>query len=264
MADFSFGIRGIKALMRPADIRRFDIVICASRNEVAMDEINLLKSQREDNIQPCITPEHLRASIARAWTRRPEHVIWAEDAEAGVMEVASKLQRRFGAGDIPVLDVDAKDKVARLSVALATWLNSTDESFETVIVKPEHAIWVGIYLGTIYSAQPAMLDKHTLVASKSENISEIELTQIIEEWNKLNSPEPEHLAEIAILTAESEGIERDVLAAQVGVTPDTVTKLIRRFKEKRFVKSTRRGYFATPRLIKFYRSKYDELINMNP
>jgi hypothetical protein len=263
MADFSFGIRGVKALMRPADIRRFDIVVCASRNEVSMNEINLLKCQREQTIQQCITPEHLSASIARAWTRRPEHIIWAEGAEAMVMDVASRLQRHFGAGDIPVIDVDAKDKVARIAVSLASWLVSTDESFEKVIVKPEHAAWVELYLCTIYSAQPAMLDKHALVASKMEQTSDIELTEIIEEWKKLNSPEPEHLAEMAILIAESEGIERDVLAAQVGVTPDTVTKLIRRFKEKRFVKSTRRGYFATPRLIEFYRNKYDVLVNIS-
>lgn len=216
MADFSFGIRGIKALMRQADIRRFDIVICASRNEVSMNEINLLKSEREQSIQPCITPEHLEASIARAWTRRPKHVVWADGAEAAVMDMASRLQSKFGAGDIPVIDVDAKDKVARLAVSVASWLVSTDESFEKVIVKPEHVAWVGLYLCTIYSAQPAMLDKHALVARKSERISDIELTEIIEEWNKLNSPEPEHLAEMAILIAESEGIERDVLAAQLG------------------------------------------------
>ncbi|MFQ6114436.1 MAG: hypothetical protein ACE5NG_10190, partial [bacterium] len=231
MADFSFGIRGIKALMRPADMRRFDIVVCASRNEVSMNEINLLKSQREQTIQQRIKTEHLRASIARAWTRRPEHVIFQDGAEAAVMEIASKLQRKFGAGDIPVIDVDAKDKVARLAVSLASWLSSTDESFEKVIVKPEHAAWVGLYLCTIYSAQPAMLDKHALVARKTERISDIEVDEVIEEWKKLNSPEPEHLAEMAILIAESEGIERDVLAAQLGVDTSTISRLIKKFKE---------------------------------
>jgi len=262
MADFSFGIRGIKALMRPADVRRFDIAICASRNEVSMEEINLLKFQREQTRKQIITPKHLRASIARAWTRQPEHIIWAEGAEEAVMKVASKLQRQFGAGDIPIIDVDAKDKVARLAVSLASWLVSIDENFEKVIVKPEHALWVGIYLYTIYSAQPAMLDKHALVAGKMEQASDIELSEIIEEWKILNSPEPEHLAEMAILIAESEGIVRDVLAAQVGISPRQISTLIQNFKQHRFVKSTRKGYYATPRLITFYREKYDELSNL--
>ncbi len=146
-----------------------------------------------------------------------------------------------------------------MAVSVASWLVSTDESFENVIVKPEHASWVELYLCRIYSAQPAMLDRHALVAGKTERTSDIELTEILAEWNKLNSPEPAHLAEMVILIAESEGIERDVLAAQIGIEPQTISRLVQRFKKHRFVKSTRKGYYATPRLVEFYRSKQDEL-----
>ena len=259
MASFSFPIRGIKDLMRPADMRRFDIVICAARGEVEVSEVNRLQAERGEIVPHRITPEYLKASIARAWTRRPEHIIWSDGAEAAVMDMATKLQKKYGCGDLPVIDIDAKDKVARGAVAIATMLISTDERFETVIVKPEHAHWIGMYLSGIYSAQAAMLDKHAQVASKMEHIADLELDIILQEWQKLNPPEPEHLAEMAILIAEGEGIERDVLAAQVGVTPQQISTLIQKFKQHRFVKSTRKGYYATPRLVAFYRAKYDEL-----
>jgi hypothetical protein len=262
MSSFSFPIRGIKDLMRPADMRRFDIVICAARGEVEVSEVNRLQAERGEIVPHKITPEHLKSSIARAWTRRPEHVIWADGAEAAVMEMATKLQKRFGCGDIPVIDIDAKDKVARGAVAVATMLNSTDETFEKVIVKEGHAHWIGMYLWDIYSAQAAMLDKHAQVTSKIERIADMELDIILQEWQQLNPPEPEHLAEMAILIAEGEGIERDVLAAQVGVTPQQISTLIQKFKQHRFVKSTRKGYYATPRLVRFYREKYDELSNL--
>ena len=262
MASFSFPIRGIKDLMRPADMRRFDIVVCASRGEVEVDEVNQLQAERGEIVPPRIKKEHLKASIARAWTRRPEHVIWSDGAEAAVMDIATKLQQQFGCGDIPVIDIDAKDKVARGAVAVATMLVSTDETFEPVIVKPGHAHWIGMYLMGLYSAQAAMLDKHAQVAGKMERIANIELDIILQEWQKLNPPEPEHLAEMAILIAEGEGIERDVLAAQVGVTPRQISTLIQKFKQHRFVKSTRKGYYATPRLVAFYRAKYDELSNL--
>ena len=262
MSSFSFPIRGIKDLMRPADMRRFDIVICAARGEVEVSEVNRLQAERGEIVPHKITPEHLKASIARAWTRRPEHIVFSSGAEAAVMDMATKLQKRFGCGDIPVIDIDAKDKVARGAVAVATMLNSTDETFEPVIVKPGHAHWIGMYLMGIYSAQAAMLDKHAQVTGKMERIADMELDTILQEWQQLNPPEPEHLAEMAILIAEGEGIERDVLAAQVGITPQQISTLIQKFKQHRFVKSTRKGYYATPRLVRFYREKYDELSNL--
>ena len=262
MASFSFPVRGIKDLMRPADMRRFDIVVCASRGEVEVDEVNQLQAERGEIVPPRIKKEHLKASIARAWTRNPEHVIWDDGAEAAVMDIATQLQKKFGCGDIPVIDIDAKDKVARGAVAVATMLVSTDETFEPVIVKPGHAHWIGMYLMGLYSAQAAMLDKHAQVAGKMERIANIELDIILQEWQNLNPPEPEHLAEMAILIAEGEGVERDVLAAQVGVTPRQISTLIQKFKQHRFVKSTRKGYYATPRLVAFYRAKYDELSNL--
>jgi hypothetical protein len=258
MASYSFPIRGIKGLMRPADMRRFDIAICAARGEVSIDEVNRLQASRDDTGN-VITPEHLKASIARAWTRRPEHVVWVDSAEAAVMEIATKLQKKLGCGDIPVIDIDAKDKVARGAVALASLLVSTDETFEKVIVKPCHALWIGLYLMTIYSAQAAMLDKHARVAGKAEGISDIEINIILQEWQNLNPPEPEHLAEMVILIAESEGIVRDVLAAQIGVEPQSISRLIKHLKQHNFVRSTQKGYFPTPRLVKFYQEKYDEL-----
>jgi transcriptional regulator with XRE-family HTH domain len=263
MSSFSFPIRGIKDLMRPADMRRFDIVICAARGEVEVDEVNRLQAERGEIEPHRITPEHLKASIARAWTRRPEHVIWADGAEAAVMDIATKLQRRFGCGDIPVIDIDAKDKVARGAVAVATMLNSTDSTFEPIIVKPGHANWIGMYLMGIYSAQAAMLDKHAQVTGKMERIADLETDIILQEWQQLNPPEPEHLAEMAIIIAEGEGIERDVLAAQIGIEPQSISRLIKHFKQHNLVKTTRKGYYATPRLVKFYRAKYDELSKFN-
>ena len=149
--DQMFGIELIKETFQDEDVRRFDFAIISSSSDDKAD-INLRRASSDPAAQ-LITAETLAASIRWAWSRRPEHVVFSDDAVQATYEMARSLTEAYGdARDIPlVLESDIRHKVARIAVAIAALLHSTDESHERVVVTGEHVAAVGDFLISAYA-----------------------------------------------------------------------------------------------------------------
>lgn len=151
MASYSHGIQAVAELIGKAeDISRFDFVVSAAKDEVSMAEINRLIDESEIP-QHTYTSELCKLLVLWAWSRKPEHVVFEPEAVKKVLRGAIAMGKVYSS-QIPLVEgANQRIKLAKLSVAAAARVFSTDETGETVIVKPCHVQFAYDYLNEIYS-----------------------------------------------------------------------------------------------------------------
>jgi hypothetical protein len=120
---------------RPEDIARFDFAQIVSKSDVPLEVINGVQKDAPEN--PVYTSDLCRELLLWAWSRKTDQIVFMPESVDLCLQLSTMLSSQFG-GDLPIVEQnEQRVKVARMSVALATRLFSTDDG-ERVIVKPEH------------------------------------------------------------------------------------------------------------------------------
>lgn len=151
MDQYTYGVQAIQPLVgNPEDIARFDLAMSVASRDVASEEINRDHIESGDNL----FPQDLSSLLVRwVWSRTPEQVVWAKGAEEAVYAAATKLGATYVDSPPLVQAASVRVKVARLAVALAARVFSTDDSYEKIQVRKEH-VWGAVeFLLRIYSME---------------------------------------------------------------------------------------------------------------
>jgi hypothetical protein len=126
-------IRGLAK--NPEDVARFDFALAVASEDVPADEIN---SQKPPRVKHRYTAHLCSQLINWVWSRTMDQVVWENGVENYVLERAQVLGKRY-VPDPPLVQAEnIRIKLARLSVAVAGRLFSTDETGELLIVGREH------------------------------------------------------------------------------------------------------------------------------
>jgi hypothetical protein len=147
MANYTYGVDAVKPLIGNAeDIARFDLAMAVSLYDVASEVIN----------QPVVggelryTAEACHNLLLWVWTRQPEHVKWGKDAERRVLDEATAIGKLY-IEDPPLIQAaNVRIKIARLAVAIAARLFSTDAKFEKVLVTEQHVQTAVKFMNMLY------------------------------------------------------------------------------------------------------------------
>lgn len=133
----------------PEDIARFDLAMSVKADDVP-DE--LLNTPNEINVERAkYTSDLCHDLILWCWSRKPDQVIISKETSDYIRECSMKLGAMY-VGEPPLLQLaNAKDKLARMSVACAARLFSTDETGEKVVVKKEHVKAAADFVHKLYS-----------------------------------------------------------------------------------------------------------------
>jgi hypothetical protein len=258
--DEMFGIELVKQTFKDEDIRRFDLAIISSSSDDKAD-INTRRSMRTRTEQR-ISGAMLSDSIKWAWSRRPEHVVFTDAATDAVYATAMFLVSQYGeARDIPLmLESDARHKVARLAVAVAALLHSTDETHETVIVTAEHIAAVGDYLVEVYGHPNCSFDQYARIRRSEAVLTDADYEAI---WAALRNFKVEgdttlsdDDVQVLLLSFVNHGgvIGRQDLAGEIGKSASWTSKTVGVLKAEKLIrvnKGRAGGYRATPRFTKF-------------
>jgi len=148
MGQYTYGVDALRPLIgNVEDIARFDLAMAVTMHDVPVEEYN---TTYESQSLP-YTSELSHQLLLWCWTRQPDQVIWSPGAESAVLRAASELGKMY-IEDPPLIQAaDVREKIARLSVAIAARLFSTDEAYQNVIVKPEHVATTVKFINHIYS-----------------------------------------------------------------------------------------------------------------
>src|SRR5690606_2237233 len=150
LSSFSYGVQAIQHLIGKAeDIARFDFMITASRDEVPIDEINK-RIDPEAKVPHKYTSELCKLLVLWAWSRKPEDIIFSEEAIDLCLKYAIAQGKKYSS-KIPLVEgANQRIKLAKLAVATACRVFSTDETGEKVLVNAEHVEFAYNFLESIY------------------------------------------------------------------------------------------------------------------
>ena len=172
LSTFPNGIMPLMELIKSAeDVARYDGFLLVNKPEKRFNpfSVKLLGSP--------IPKEFYEHKINWVYTRKPENVIISDDVASYIWECSEKLNELFEC-NFPLFGTTTSIKLARFSVAMATLLVSTDETFENVIVTREIVDEVVSYLKSIYDNDVFKLREYKEEYESYNSISAVEVAEV--------------------------------------------------------------------------------------
>lgn len=169
MEDYSYGVQAVKELIgAPEDIARFDFAVTAASGEV---ELSLINSRSKKEVEHVHTSEKMARLVMWAWSRKEDDVEFEPEAIDEVLAAAMSMGERYSSL-IPLVEpAEQRIKIARVSVALAGLVFSTDRSHSKVVVKREHVAEAVKFLQACFNKPSMCYDVFSAAAGKTERIS---------------------------------------------------------------------------------------------
>lgn len=162
----NYGVSAILKLWGKAeDVRRLDFAVGVASGDVDAEVVN--KSMMTvPQVAHVYTSDRCKMRVMWAWSRRPENIIFTPEATESILVNASKMGRKYSSR-IPLVEpADQRLKLARLSIAAAACVYSTDDG-TNVIITAEHVQFVVDYLNEVYDSKALAYDRFS--ADEFEN-----------------------------------------------------------------------------------------------
>lgn len=247
LAQHNQGVIAIRELFKkPEDVRRLDFAIVVASGDVPLSAVNAAHGEPGT---PRFSAEASRALVLWAWSRLPHQVVFTPEATEAILTAATEMGTIYTAA-IPLVEpADQRLKLARLSVAAAARVHSTDKTGELIVVTREHVDFVVDFLQRIYSAPAMAYDEFSGMQKQGEVLepSEEDLCRsTVEAWT--NSDEAQRFFRVANVFKKSELID------VVGWDEGYAKPQLRFLASHRLIRPTREGYVKTPVFIGLLRS----------
>jgi hypothetical protein len=247
LADYGQGVESLKDIFNNEDIRRFDFSIFMRAADVPPE----LYNQTLPTYPQVVDSQALTDNILFAWSRTPDQIIFPNETLETVLKVSTELSKIYGnANDIPLVSPsDQRNKIARLSVAMAALTHSVDdETREKIIVHPAHVNYIMEYLRAIYNAPGCGLNYYARLAVKEEELSQERFDKITAELKRIDElKEFTRYKEFVTLFARQRYVRQGEIEAMLNLEKDISKQLINRLTNLKMIEYTTGGYRKTAR-----------------
>jgi hypothetical protein len=155
----TYGVNAVLKLMGKAeDVRRLDLALSVASGDIDPALVN--KALKDlPPVQHVYTSDACNTRVLWAWSRRPEQIRITEEATQHILNKATEMGARYSS-KVPIVEAaDQRIKIARLAIAAACCVFSSDETGENVIVKPEHVDFVVDFMNELYCTKSFGYDK---------------------------------------------------------------------------------------------------------
>lgn len=246
IGDYSQGVESLKDIFNNEDIRRFDFAAFMRSNDVAEEVYN----QEIGTYPSLIDKETFKNSVLFSWSRKPEDVIFTDDTIKAILEVSTKLSKLYGkATDIPLVSPsDQRNKIARLTVALASLTHSVDETGERIVVQPGHVEFIFEYLKLLYNSPGAGLNYYARLAIKEEDMDKPRYDKYTADLKKVDTLKTDYkFYEFIKLFAQQKYLRLGDIEAMLSIDKDEAKAIVNQLVRMRMIEMTSGGYRKTPR-----------------
>ncbi len=167
LSSYTYSVQAIKDLIgRPEDIARFDYCLVAKTNDVPVEIINAFNVKKVKHIYKSDLCNKL---IMWVWSRNEDQIKFTIEAEKLILKTATILGKEYSS-EIPIIEPnEARIKLARICVAIACRLYSTEDG-DNVIIKPEHVVLAYDFLSAIYNKLE--YDTFSVVKAQSDSVKD--------------------------------------------------------------------------------------------
>lgn len=240
----NYGVSAILKLFGKAeDVRRLDFAVAVASGEVEADIVNKSVADMPP-ITHRFTSDKCRLRVMWAWSRRPENIVFTDDAVQTILETASAMGKKYSSR-IPLVEpADQRLKIARLAVAAATCVYSTDDG-TNVIVKPEHVEFVVDYLNSLYDSRSLGYDRFSIDEFENSDTTDAAIQRLRETFASIPfvSHEP---VEIIKALYQLPYFGRDTIEDATGLDRDELKNLLQFLLSNSIVEKAGREYKRTP------------------
>lgn len=262
LEDFAYGceaIVGRTGLMpHREDARRLDFALAVCSGDIDPDIINKRRDEKQEHKY---TASLCNMLIRWAWSRKPEDVLFMPEAEDLILKFATDMGNEYSSS-IPLVEAaDQRIKLARLAVATATRVFSTDETGEKVIVRAEHVIFVYKYLKSLYMADGLGYWLYSEKDRKLKKITPEREADIIYEIESLRIATWNDLSDTLLSMGE---ISARNLEEAMALDYSAAKELLKKLRQLDLIKDSgnRNGYHKTQLLAKMLKRKRKKDVNV--
>ena len=147
MADYTYGVQAIKPLVgNNEDVARFDMAMSVQSTDVGSEDIN----REHQSVSHVYTSELCHDLLLWVWSRKPEDITWHGNAEHSIYDEAIGLGGKYSEDPPLVQGANIRVKIARVAVAIAARLFSTDARGQRVVVRRSHVRAAVEFLESLY------------------------------------------------------------------------------------------------------------------
>ena len=227
------GIEIIKPLIGSIeDIARFDFIY--------------ILPDTPSDIDPLWTPpdgfteEQLRTRIQWVWSRKEDQVHLSTEVQQYIVEMSKKLNEKYLCS-IKIFSTETWKKVARMSIAIAGYMVSTNMSFDTIMVQKKHVDIACLLLESIYNNDTFKLKEFVTEERKTHGC---ELTDI-KSVEELVTRYPSMLGYLE----SHNNVAKNTLYTIAGLDQLVFNEAIQRMSKESLISITRDKIFPTPKLL---------------
>ena len=165
---YAFGVNAIKELIgAPEDIARFDLAMACASSDVPLSVINA-EFDEHDRVKHVYTSDLCTKLIRWVWSRTPEQVKFSPGVEEMILKMATEHGEKYS-NRFPLVEAaNQRIKIAKLAIAVAARLFSTDRKGECIVVRKEHVLFVGEFIDRLYESRT--LGYHEFSRQQIQNV----------------------------------------------------------------------------------------------
>lgn len=244
LRTYSYGVEAIPELIGKAeDVARFDFAVSSASEEVPAELIN--KIATDDVPQLTYTSDVCKALILWAWSRKPEDVVFEKDAVKAILKYAIEMGKTYST-KIPLVEsANQRIKLARMAVAAAARVFSTDDRGDKVIVRKEHVDFVYDYLDQIYSKPSLDYKSFSHQEKEAERIAQEKADEVFKFI--------EAFPDVADIFLRQTYVRAKDIEEQLDLDKPTVKEHIHFLSRARMIDRTTNGYRKSPAFISLLR-----------
>ncbi|MNI16183.1 MCM2/3/5 family protein [compost metagenome] len=170
----------LKLFGKTEDVRRLDLAMSVASGDIDEQLINIDVNDVEERIHKYDT-DLCNTRVLWAWSRRPENIKFTSEATKSILKHATTMGRKY-TSKIPIVEAaDQRIKIARLAVACASCMFSTDDG-KNVIITEDHVEYVVNFMDRIYSTKSFGYDKLSALDNVHSDSSEVRIDELVQKF----------------------------------------------------------------------------------
>jgi hypothetical protein len=245
MSSFLYPIQALATILDKTSIARLDLAVFSNQYDVDPSEIN-----KVGNGEPASELEFLSEVLRWCWSGTAK-VVFADDALTYLLESATELYNLFFTEEIPLVSIDQKWKLARLSIA-AAYLTLSTEDFESLAVTKDHVALIVDFMKSEYTnAGLNILAQETRYERLSAEDVKLLLLKITGEIK--NAVEIDVIVDILKYVVLHSRFTKEELKTRFSLSENNQARPLLAVLKGEGLLKIGRGFYATPKLIEAYK-----------
>lgn len=185
----------LKLFGKTEDVRRLDIAMAVASGDVDPSLVNRSIDDMPEVLHR-YDSDTCNLRVLWAWSRRPENIVITEEATKAILKHATEMGRKYSS-KVPIVEAaDQRIKIARLAIACACCMFSTDETGENVIVLDEHVNFVVKFMNRLYGSKSLGYDKLSDIDRVQSDASTQNIDSLVKKFLILPIMEPNEIVDI--------------------------------------------------------------------